>query len=782
MMLYKKSKVYLALLATYTASISAQTQQDVGAMLEEIIVTAEKREATLQDTAIAVTALDAGTLERSNIEDSLDLQFAVPNLMLGQNDNITLRGVGQSVLGGGADPAVSSTFNTMAISPTGEIYDLERIEVLRGPQGTLFGRNTTGGVINTVSAKPTETFSADLAAQVANFGSIRTVGVVNLPLTDSVYQRFAFNTVRRDGYTENEFNGTDVDGRDQVSIRSTTRFEFGGDNEATLIVQYYDEDSDRQSAVKVACKQDTTLGCAPDTEDEIGYPADFIGSVDTGLLLGGILKPNRYGEAPSDYRTVRLETDPTYELEELFAGLEVNISLGDNLTLTSVTSYADGEFNQFRDFDLAAAPDAFNVTPATPEAALTYLYDGEFQTRTDYASTQRNISESESFAQEFRLASGFDGPLNFLVGISYFEEDVDFWGASYIPGLHNTLNPAFAAGLITGGVTNESDRTSESQAVFGEVNYDLTENLILTTGLRYTEDEKRSTAGFNTLGEVTNFVTAEGSWEEVTGKINLSWRTELPFTNDTTVYGTLSRGYKGGGLNPGNIISETFDPEYINAIEIGAKNQLLNNSMQLNAAAFYYDYKDYQVGGLIEGVAVNFNAEKAKIQGFELEGLYLITENLLVNANLAILDTEIVSSLPLPNTSLGSVGGVPILEDVEGNDLPNAPESSFSLGVQYTQQLNDTYELRYRADYYWQDEFQGREFDNYTYDAWDRTDLYLTLSETGGRWEVEAFVKNVTDDDGITGGSAEAALVGLFRKLRLLDPRTYGVEFNYHWD
>lgn len=781
-MLYSKSRVYLALLATSTASISAQPQQDANFMLEEIIVTAEKREANLQDTAIAITALDAGVLERSNIEDSLDLQFAVPNLMFGENSNITLRGVGQSVLGGGADPAVSSTFNTMAISPTGEIYDLERIEVLRGPQGTLFGRNTTGGVINTISAKPTEAFSADLAGQVANFGSIRTVGVVNLPLTDSVYQRLAFNTVRRDGYTKNDFNSSHVDGRDQVSIRSTTRFEFGDDNDATLIVQYYDEDSNRQSAVKIACSPDTALGCAADTGDEIGYPADFVGGVDTGLLLGGILRPNRYGEAPNDYRTVRLETEPTYELEETFAALEVNISIGDNLRLTSATAFADGKFNQFRDFDLAAAPNAFNVTAATPEGALTYLYDGEFQSRTDYSPTQRNINDSDSFAHEFRLASSFDGRLNFLVGISYFEEDVSFWGSSYIPGLHNTLNPAFGAGLITGGFTNQSDRITESQAVFGELNYDLTEDLTLTTGLRYTEDEKTATAGFNPIGEVINFATVDGSWEEVTGKINLNWRADLPFTDNTTVYGTLSRGYKGGGLNPGNAISETFDPEYINAVEIGTKNQLLNYRMQLNAAAFHYDYEDYQVGGLIEGIAVNFNAEEVKVQGLELEGLYLLTENLLINASLAILDTEIVSSLPLPNTSLGSVGGIPILEDVEGNDLPNAPESSFSLGVQYTQQLNDAFELRYRLDYYWQDEFQGREFDNYTYDGWDRADLYLTLSETQGRWELEAFVKNVTDDDGITGGSAEAALVGLFRKLRLLDPRTYGLEFNYHWD
>lgn len=779
---YSKNKLCLALLAA-SAAIGAQAQ-NTDFMLEEIVVTAEKREANLQDTAIAVTALDAGMLERSNIEDSLDLQFAVPNLMVGQNSNITLRGVGQSVLGGGADPAVSSSFNSMPIAPAGENYDLERIEVLRGPQGTLFGRNTTGGVINTISAQPTETLSVDISAQVANFGSTRTKGAINLPISDSVYQRFAFNTVNRDGYTENSFNDSNIDGRDELSVRSTTRFEFGETADATLVLQYFKEDSDRQSSTKVACKPDPTIGCAPDTGDTIGYPADYASSIDAGLLGAGILKLNRYSAYPnpSDLREVSIDVNPEVKFEESYAGLEVNFSISDELSLTSATAYAKNHYNQFRDFDLAAAPNAFNAHPATPTGELTYFFDGELQSRSDYSPTQRNIRDREEFSQEFRLASDYDGALNFLAGVSYTKSETFFVGSSYLPGLHNTLNPAFPFGLVNGGFTNQSDLESESTAVFGEIYYDLSEDLTLTAGLRYTEDEKKSIAGVNSLGDVVEFATGEGDWQEVTGKINLNWNVDVSFTDETMVYATLSRGYKGGGLNPGNTFAPTFDPEYIDAIEIGTKNTLLDNRIQLNTAAFYYDYSDYQVGGLIAGSAANFNAEEVKVQGLELEGVYLITENLLVNASASFLDTEIEESAPLPNTSLGSVDGIPIFEDVTGNDLPNAPEMSFNLGLQYTQAINEDLDLRYRVDYYWQDQYQGREFDNYTYDSWGRTDLYLTLSETQGRWEVEAFVKNATDDDGITGGSAEASLVGLYRKLRLLDPRTYGVEFTYHWD
>ncbi len=782
-----KNNLCLAIAIASTASVGTQAQVAEGFVLEEIIVTAEKREASLQDTPIAVTAFDAGMLERSNIEDTLDLQFAVPNLMVGgqNNSNFTLRGVGLGSVGGGADAAVGRAFNSMPITPAGENYDLERIEVLRGPQGTLFGRNTTGGVINVISSKPTDSFSADFSVQAANFGSIRTKGALNLPISDSVSQRFAFNTVNRDGYTENVYLGTEIDGRDEVSVRSTTRIQFGDQADATLTLQYFNEDSDRQSAVKVACKPDSSIGCAYDTNDTIGYPADFHPSVESVFLLNNILVPNRFAANPNpdDYRKVSIDTDPEYEIEEMFAALEVNIDIGDELQLTSATAHAKQDFMQFRDWDLAAAPNAFYNTPGDPNSGvggtLDYYWDGELQSRTDYSSVQRNAQESESFSQEFRLSSSFDDEFNFLVGISYAKTTSNFLGISYVPGLHAPAVPVFGLSTDGGGFNTLVERETESKAMFGELYYDLSEDLTLTAGLRYTEDEKATVAGVNPVAPVAATAQVSGDWEEVTGKLNLNWRLDLPFTDESSLYATISRGYKGGGLNPGNPISETFDPEYVNAFELGSKNQLMDHRMQLNMAAFYYDYEDYQVGGLVLGVATNFNAEAVKVQGLELESVFLVTENLLVNANLSLLDTEIVKSDPLLNVSLGTSTS---LEDVEGNSLPNAPEMSFNVGAQYTHSLSDELDLRFRLDYYWQDEFHGREFDNQAYDSWERADFYVNLMETSGRWEVEAFVKNIADDDGITAGAVQSNLAGLFRKLTLLDPRTYGVEFTYHWD
>ncbi len=777
-----RNKLCLALLAAMTASSGAIAQDFA---LEEILVTAEKREASLQDTAIAVTAIDAGALERTNLEDTLDLQFSVPNLVVsGQNNsNLTLRGVGVGSIGGGADPAVGQSFNSMPINPAGEVYDLDRIEVLRGPQGTLFGRNTTGGVVNVISTKPSDEFEADLTVQVGNYGSIRTKGALNLPVTDAVSQRFAFIKVRRDGYTENVFNNTDIDGRDEVSVRSTTRFEFGDNADATLTLQYYNEESDRQSSVKTVCKPDPTIGCAVDTGDTIGYPADFPG-IDIFARLGGWLRADRYGANPNpnDLRKVSIDTDPEFYSEESFAALELNFNLSDSLKLTSATAYSKTDFEQFRDWDLAAAPNAYNVTALTPaltpgstNGALTYFRDGVLEARTDFSPVQRNARDSENISQEFRLASNYGGNFNFLTGISYIKTDSDFLGVTWLPSIHTPAAPTFFGQAVDGGGFNTlSFASSESQAIFGEAYFDVSDDLTITAGVRYTEDEKRSRAGSRGVGPVTTLAKGQGEWEEVTGKLN----TNLSLSDDSSVYVTLSRGYKGGGLNIGNSV-DTFDPEYVNALEVGSKNQLMDNRLQLNMAAFYYDYQDYQVGGLINGVATNFNAEEVEVKGFELESIFLATEKLQFNLNLAILDTEIVESQPLVNVSLGTSSST---EDVTGNELPHAPNMSYTIGTTYTQPVTDGMELRLRADYYWQSDFYGREFDNFEYASWSRGDVYVSLHDTDGRWDVEAFVKNVTDDDGITAGVPESNLVGLFRKVTLLDPRTFGVEVTYRWE
>jgi outer membrane receptor protein involved in Fe transport len=236
--------------------------------IEEIIVTAQKREQGLQSVPISVTAIDSEGIKAAGIENILDLQFNTPNLLLGRNSNYTIRGVGTTIFGSSRDAGVGVAVNGVFVQnpvATAEMYDLERVEVLRGPQGTLFGRNTTGGLINHVTAKADPEFGASISVQVEDPEGLRSTGHINFAISDNVWQRFAYNYVNRDGYTENLFLGHRIDGRDQIAIRSSTHFEIGDSTSADLVIDYYDEDSNRNTSPKALCTPDPVFICSTDS-------------------------------------------------------------------------------------------------------------------------------------------------------------------------------------------------------------------------------------------------------------------------------------------------------------------------------------------------------------------------------------------------------------------------------------------------------------------------------------------------------------------------------------
>ena len=282
---------------TGSASVSAQEAdsqasiEDESAGIEIIQVTSEKRVSTLQETPIAISAFNASELARQDIEEAADIQFAIPNAMFTDRGTFNIRGVGNNARSSTAESGTGVHINGVYLtspSASNEFYDLQSIEVLRGPQGTLYGRNTTAGVVNMITQRPTDMLEGYLTAELGNFNSVRTVGALNIPLTESVLQRFAFNTVKRDGFTENIANGEDIDGRDQFSVRSTTYFELSDATNATLFAQYFEEDSDRSLRRGVRCIADAVLGCSP---DELGH--EYVNSdyVDGNLrnTLGAVL-------------------------------------------------------------------------------------------------------------------------------------------------------------------------------------------------------------------------------------------------------------------------------------------------------------------------------------------------------------------------------------------------------------------------------------------------------------------------------------------------------------
>jgi outer membrane receptor protein involved in Fe transport len=333
------------------------------------------------------------------------------------------------------------------------------------------------------------------------------------------------------------------------------------------------------------------------------------------------------------------------------------------------------------------------------------------------------------------------------------------------------------------------DFETSSWAIFGESYYDVSDKFKLTHGLRYTEEEKdiitRQVSPLSFLNpafDINNsYNTGNGEWEEFTGKLGFSYQPELDFTDDTFIFGTLSRGYKGGGINPGASETSfpTFDPEYINALEFGAKNRLMDNKVQFNMTAFFYRYDGYQTAGILpDSTTFNTNVD-AEVQGAEFELVAAPVDGLRIDFNYALLSTEITDDFDTsPDIAQSSTSG-PV--NIKGNELPYAPDSSIQFGLQYTHPIGDAYELTWRAQTYWQDEYWARLYNNTTdrLDSWQQTDLNLSLKDMDNTWEVELFVKNASDEASISSLSVEGAFIGRYRQPQALNPRTWGIRFHY---
>lgn len=760
----------LALSAALAAStVFAQDSEGdaaSGAVADDgvIVVTAQLREENVQEVPIAITALTGADLEAARIEDALDLQFNAPNVTLSANRNLTIRGVGSQSFGGTNDTNIGVLINGVFLqqgSTFGEFFDLERVEVLRGPQGTLFGRNTTGGLINFVTKKPTDAFEGYVNAQYESFDGKRLEGAVNVPLAPGLGFRFAGHYLKRDGYTKNLFDGTRIDGRDQFTLRGSARFDTGAGTTVDFIVTYFEEDSNRANAVKTLCTPDPTFGCSSDSVSTDFPAANFL--IDN-IFLPGRVRADTFSENPADLREVRIDVAPIQKAKDLLATFEVNHDLGDSLRLTSVTGFRDGSNSSVRDFDQGTRPNAFNVSAITPansqgNGVLTYLLGpGNVISSPDYRTAQYGGGKRDQVSQELRLASDFTGPFNFLVGGYYLEANGGGFVDTYVPA--NRTNGFIASG-------NTPNATVKSKAVFGEVYLDITDTLSVLAGARYTKDDKsiRTASGTFVLGP---FFEGEASFDAWTGRGSVQWQP----TPTNNVYLTYSRGFKSGGFNPGNVGAPTFDSEFIDAYELGSKNQFLDNRVTLNAALFRYDYKNLIVGNIVGTLATNVNIPSSRVQGFELEANVEPLEGLVFEGALGLLDTEIRSSFLSSDPARGGV-----FFQIQGNSLPNAPKRTLKLAAEYTANLGGAWTVRPRVDFYTQSGFFAREFNTGAdrVGSWQQLDASLQIANDDMDLAITAFVKNLQDNDDITFLEVNSNLVGSFRSAFLLDPRVFGV-------
>jgi len=719
--------------------------------VQALIVTAQKREENIQDVPIAMSAFTQEDLTRSQVAGGPDLMTQVPNFTFTKTNfssySIQIRGIGTQAISATTDAAVAVAFNNTPFIRNRffeqEFYDLQRVEVLRGPQGTLYGRNATAGVVNIISQKPKFDYEARLSADVGNYGSTRFEGMLNIPLVDDkVALRIAGAWTKRDGYDTNQITGNQIDGRDLWSTRLSLRFAPTDKLDANLIWEHFEESDDRLRSGKQLCHQDDrdTLGGLKvlKTDNGIVQYADVFSQ---GCIPASLYSPDSF-EAPDgfslpyylpfaalnlpvrddfnpysslvqsrDLRTIESTVDPKYRANTDLVELQWNAELGKGLTLTSETSYLYDTIFSLQDFNrFNTARGAFLNEPGLLSARPDFITPGEFggvfcdpQIGCSDRLVAIDVSRAKSsqFSQELRLSSDYQGPFNFSLGANFLRYDTEDKYYVFIntvtmfaakggvyppvsslppwqPGVSDNME-CFRTGAVApdpstfqelagcqyidpNPIENVNDMGHNyflsrnpykliSYAVFGEAYYNLTDNLKLTAGLRWTVDKKEAPRipsmllAANSVGlSILNVERQE--WREPTGRLTLDWKPDLSFTDETLLYVSLAHGYKAGGSNPppstpvvwtDDIAAlkvqesaakpRTFDPEFVNALELGSKNTLLDGRLTLNLAAFYYDYKGYQVSQIIDRSAVNYNFD-SKVWGLELEADWRPLENL----------------------------------------------------------------------------------------------------------------------------------------------------------
>jgi outer membrane receptor protein involved in Fe transport len=673
-------------------AVSAHAQDSV--VLEEIIVTAQKRAESIQDVPIAVSAFSGAVLEEQRLDGAYDLQTAVPNLVFsggtGSTPNFNIRGVGAANgVGSTGDSGVLPHHNNvpLTVSRVGvsDFFDVERVEVLRGPQGTLYGRNATGGVLNVITAKPNlEQFSASAGLEIADHDTRKAKGHLNVPLGGAFGLRLAGNFLERDGYTENVATGNDIDSRELWSARATLSFEPTESFRSYLLFERFEEDDTRNGGAKTLCIKDpgpTTVGTVPVNS------AVARNYLSRGCLQGTIYQPAAYGTVNSvatfggvfsnilgittgdtfagqttdpDLRRVSFYRDPSYDATNDLIEFETQWDVTDGLMLSLLASYTSDEA-----FTITGSQESdigFNNTPITPGGVYNDPQGGPGSgVRTLAYSSNDDIQRTA----ELRAQSSFDSAVNFNVGVfalSLYRSTRTFTSTNATNAFRqaSTTQTSFydaTPGIPVSGLGHNyffvyTPYDLESQAVFGEVYWRMTDTLKLTVGARYTQDEKsRVYYPVNLLAPVgqggvvgapgwneASVVDEQLDFEETTGRVTLDWQP----AEDMLLYLTLSRGYKAGGFNTPVLGASVppYDSEQVDAVEVGSKNILFDGRVQLNASAFLYDYQDYQFAKL-DGFASLVDNLDVDVQGAEVEALWSPIKGLRLNAQIGFLDTQI---------------------------------------------------------------------------------------------------------------------------------------------
>ncbi|MDF7774856.1 TonB-dependent receptor [Sphingomonas sp. AOB5] len=674
----------------------AQDAQD-GSGITEIVVTAERREASIQDTPIPITAVTGDSLRDRNVTDLIALQSSIPNVQFGQgntNARLAIRGVGLDNGLPGAEARVAYYMDNVYVSRPGAVlgslYDVDRVEVLRGPQGTLYGRNATAGSINVITAKPSETFNGYGQVTLGSYLYLGLEGAVGGPIADGISFRLSGSSIDQfHGYGKNIPTGSEVDDQHTHSARLQIRLEPSSAVSINLSTSLLSQ-RDGQGAFHF-------ISTNPE--------ANRLGRVHPGLALGGTFATNP--------RDDNFNISPSLERQLYDASATVDWKMGDKTRLTSISAYR--------------------------YARITTRGDQ------DYLSVQmgdsRFYDQSRQYSQELRLSQDFSFG-HFVIGGFYFREDIS--GAvetspieAASVGLPRRLVPGYAVG---------GQIKTEAMAGFGQITFDLSDTFSIDAGLRYNYETKEKfneysqfdltrtwTPGIAIIPSVV-IPYVKSSERKLTPKVTLNWKP----SERTLIYLTYSEGYRSGGFNLGGV-QPGFKPETLKDYEGGIKTTLLDGRLRMNLSAFYYDYANLQIRRVAGVTSFIENASNAEIYGVEGEITAVPVDNLELGFNFGLLNSRYIGYI-----TAGLFTTTP--QDLTGNQLSQAPAYTVDLRAQYRWELpKGSLTLRGEAHFVGRTYFDAFETSYFSQAPLQTGDAYLTY-KSDHNWSATLFVRNITDE------------------------------------
>ena len=737
---YRFTPTVLALAVAAAAAPWARAQEEGtrAAALEEVIVTAERREASLQETPISVLAFGIDSLEKLGVDDLGDIQHSVPNLVMRQFPNSQaslrtyMRGVGNNDVGMSTDPSVGvyidGIYVARSIGLGSEVASLERIEVLRGPQGSLYGRNTIGGAINMITAKPKGEwgFKGGLSAGDRDYAKARAE--IDTPRAAGLAAKLSLMSSQKDGWVENNGAGPDFGDNDSLAGR--------------LAVNW-----------------------SPVDNFTADYAYDYT-DVDSGTIYYQNIGPSLFGFESVPYRDDRQNSArPRVPFEESSVevsghSLTLSWEISDAVSLKSLTGYREVEQDIYQDY--GANP---NTTRLFANAPF--------------------LNEQDQFSQELQLLGNLlDGGLEYVLGAYYFEEEGDEDAIDYI-----TLPLAYYPPYPPDMTLNEfelprrvSTANNDATALYGHFTWTpemLARRLHLTLGLRYSEDEREIKTAQSFGGYEFFSAHADDSWDNTSTDFTVSYDID----ENVNVYAKYVEGYKTGGFNiRGTSLVAATTPvseETVSTWEAGIKSQFLDDRLRFNAAVFTSDYEDIQLSFAQIGDPTNtvlYNAGKATIDGAEVDLTALITDTLVLTVGYGYLDASVDEVID-PNTGAN-------LAKTAKYALPSAPDNSFTADLDYTFPSFGYGELALNVNYSYVDDTEFVSTPTFGYDIpdYDLWNARLTLRELcvgEGRAAVSIWGRNLADEEYLLDGIESfpwSQMVASFGERR-----TWGVDVTYEY-